>query len=276
MKETLKRQWSAKVVFTLFILFTAFWLLLQIGVFNGMTLFDHTIHKFFGAIYGVVALWGGVWGIIIAHKWGGHKSVLGRGLYMFGIGLLLQEFGQISLSYLDYVYHIAGAYPSVGDIGYFGSIFFYIAGILMFAQAAGVKFGLQTIVNKFKAVSIPLIALSAGYILFLKDYTLDWSDPVKVGLDLGYPLLQAFYVSLALLTYFLTRGVLGGIMKNRIAFILTALSIQFLADYTFLYQSAHGTWTVGGINDYMYLAAYFFMSFGLMQFKTVFDSLKKI
>ena len=88
--------------------------------------------------------------------------------------------------------------------------------------------------------------LAVGYFLFLQGYEFDWSDPLKVFLDFGYPFGQAIYVSIAILTYLLSRGILGGIMKGKILFILFALCMQFLSDYTFLYQSSKGTWSVGG------------------------------
>ena len=62
-------------------------------------------------------------------------------------------------------------------------------------------------------------------------------------------------------------------MKNKILFVLFALVIQFLCDYTFLYQSSKGIWQVGGVNDYMYLVAYFVMTLALINLNT--QSIKK-
>ncbi len=109
--------------------------------------------------------------------------------------------------------------------------------------------------------------LAYSYWVFLKGYEFDWSAPLKIFLEFGYPLGQAIYVSLAILTLFLTRGVLGGVMKNRVLFVLFALLMQYLADYTFLYQASQETWAAGGINDYMYLASYFIMALALLQFR---------
>ena len=140
----------------------------------------------------------------------------------------------------------------------------YTYGVLLLAQASGVKIKLQSYGSKVQAIFIPIIMLVIGYMLFLQGYKFDWSNPIKIFLDFGYPLGQAIYVSIALLTYFLSKGMLGGVMKNRILFIVFALVIQFLSDYTFLYQSNRGLYQVGGINDYMYLVAYFLMTFALL------------
>ncbi len=82
-------------------------------------------------------------------------------------------------------------------------------------------------------------------------------------LDFGYPLGQAIYVSLAILVAFLSRSTLGGVMRMPTLCLLYALVFQYFCDFTFLYQVQHGTWYVGGINDYMYFASYFFMTISL-------------
>lgn len=274
MWETLEKEWQAKVAIILFILLSIFWIALQLGYFNNASLFDHSIFKFFGAIYGIMALWGGVWGLATAQRWGGMKSVMGKAILMFALGLFAQEFGQITLSYIDYVLNIQGAYPSLGDVGFFGSIPLYAYGVFLLAQASGAKIKLRSYANQIQAVIIPLIMLIVGYALFLQHYEFDWTNPLKVFLDFGYPLGQAIYISLAILTYFLSRNILGGIMKNKILFILFALFVQFLSDYTFLYQTSKGTWEVGRINDFMYLVAYFLMTLGLLQLKTVLGKIR--
>jgi hypothetical protein len=91
-----------------------------------------------------------------------------------------------------------------------------------------------------------------------------------VFLDFGYPLGQAIYVSLALLTYLLSTKTLGGIMKNKVLLILFALAVQYAADYNFLYQAYAETWSVSGYGDVIYLFAYFLMAVGLLQLKATF------
>lgn len=270
MVEFVKNQIESRIIFIVFILLSAFWIFLQFA-----DPVDNSGHKFFGAIYGIIAIFGMIWGFGVSKIWGFTKSVMGRALLLFSLGLFAQEFGQITLSVYDYVLHIEGHYPSLGDVGYFGSIPLYIWGVLLLAKASGVRLGLNTLMSKLQAVIIPLVILLAGYFLFLQGYTFDWSDPVKIFLDFGYPLGQAIYVSLAFLTYLLSRGILGGAMKNGILIILFALLIQFMADYTFLYQSSQGTWHVGQINDYMYLCAYFLMTLGLLRFKGIYQKLRE-
>lgn len=271
MLETLKKEWGAQAAIILLVLLSILW-------FTGMQ--DPNAYKVrhlgdFPSIYGVMALWGAVWGILISQKWGFTRSVMGKAILMFSLGLLAQELGQIIYAYYSFVENVQVPYPSLGDVGYFGSIPLYIFGVLYLAKASGVKIGLQSFGSKIQAVIIPVLTLVVSYLLFLQGYKFDWASPIKILLDFGYPMGQAIYISLALLTYLLSRQVLGGVMRDKILFILFALLIQFLSDYTFLYQSSRGTWSVGGVNDYMYLLAYFFMTLGLLQLNTVILKLKK-
>lgn len=270
MLETIKKEWEAKVAIVLLLILTGWWVVSP-SVQESM---DGRFFGDFPSIYGVMALWGAIWGLIISQKWGGLKSVMGKAMIMFSLGLFAQVFGQVYYAYLSFYKQIEVPYPSIGDVGYFGSIPLYTLGVWYLAKASGVKLGFSSLINKLQAAIIPAIVLAVGYFLFLQGYEFDWSDPTKIFLDFGYPLGQAIYTSLAILTYLLSRGVLGGMMKSKILFILFALSVQFLADYTFLYQSSRGMWAAGGINDYMYLVAYFLMALGLIQLKTVLDKLK--
>lgn len=267
--ETITKTWQGKIVTLLFFLLTIWWITLQFPITK-----SDLSGRLFGAGYGVVALWGALNGLFISNKWGGFKSIFGRALLMFSLGLFAQEFGQISYFYYVFIQHIEVPYPSIGDIGYFGSIPFYIYGIFLLGKASGVKIVLRSFTKKILALVIPLAMLILGYALFLNNYKFDWLNPLKIYLDFGYPLGEAIYVSIAIVTYLLSRNFLGGVMRDKIFFILFALGVQFLSDYTFLYQVSRNTWAPNGINDYMYLLAYFFMTLGLLQLGNTFYKLK--
>jgi hypothetical protein len=262
MYQFMRKDWRAQLSLFIFLVLSGWWTYNNYVVGNHNVQYDSFFD--FGEVYGYLAVCGGIWGLIISKRWGGIRSVMGKAIIMFSLGLFAQEFGQLSYAFYNDIYKTPGPYPSMGDIGFFGSIPLYIYGILLLAKASGVKIKLQSYRRKIQAIFIPIIMLVIGYILFLQGYKFDWSDPIKVFLDFGYPLGQAIYVSIALLTYFLSKGILGGVMKNRILFIVFALVIQFLSDYIFLYQSSRGLYQVGGINDYMYLVAYFVMTLALL------------
>jgi len=264
MLKTIQKEWQAKVAVLIFAIFLVWWSILQIvGVKNLPLAAD-----IFTVTYGIMALWGGLCGLYIAKKWGGIKSLMGKTIIMFSLGLLAQEFGQLAYTYYIYVQHIDIPYPSLGDLGYFGSIFFYLYGTYLLARTSGVKISLKNLSNKFQAIIVPIFMLGYSYMLFLRNYNFDWSKPLTIFLDFGYPLGQSLYISLALLTFLLTRKILGGIMRDKIIFILIALLFQYLADFNFLFQNSRGTWTYSEYGDYLYFIAYFIMAIALLQLTT--------
>lgn len=224
------------------------------------------------ASYQILALWGGIGGIIISHTWGGIRSIFGRAVLAFAIGLLCQVFGQSFFSFYNIILQVEIPYPSLADIGFFGSVIFYIYGIWLLAKSAGVKFSLRSTVNIIWVILIPLIMLLLSYYFFLKDYVMDEFSVIKIILDVGYPFGQAIYVAIAILTYVVCRSILGGIMRNKVLFILFALCVQYLADYNFLYQASHLTWINGGYGDLLYMLAYFLMTVGLLRLQKKFLS----
>lgn len=271
MSKTIRKDWRIGALLIMGVVFTCWWLVNTFVIGNDNIRYD-TFWDF-GDFYGLIALFGGICGMSISSKWGGLKSVMGRAIFVFSLGLFAQEFGQVSYALYYDLYKVPGPYPSLGDVGFFGSVLLYIYGIFLLAKASGVKIKLQSFSKQIQSVLIPLVVLFIGYYLFLRNYTFDRSDPTRIFLDFGYPFGQAIYISLAILTYLLSKGILGGVMKNKILIILLALCVQFLSDYTFLYQSSQGTWTVGGINDFMYMVAYFIMTLGLLKLSA--DSIKE-
>jgi len=261
-----------KVTLALFIILSGWWLYLQI---NKST--DYSIqNQIFSSVYGILALFGGISGFLIAKKWGGFKSVLGKSIAFFSFGLIGQFFGQLAYSFYVYFFKIEIPYPSYGDIGYFSTIIFYIFGLFYLAKASGVIFKLKNLQHKIIAIFIPTVMLIISYWLYLKGYQFDWKNPLKILLDFGYPLGDTVYIAITLLIYFLSKGILGGIMKPKILFLLFALFIQFLADYSFLYITYYGNIYPGGINDFVYLLAYFFMTISLIKFLSVYHDIKRL
>lgn len=257
--------YQSSINFVLFIFFLIAWIIIQLFYTK-----NNDIVQLFTATYGLVALFGGIFGLFVSQKWGGIKSIAGKALIMFSLGLFAQEFGQIVYSYYYYILHTSNPpYPSLGDLGFFGSIPLYSYGVILLGRAAGAQFRFKSMKRVIPSTIIIVGMLSVSYILFLQGYKFDWSNPIKVFLDFGYPLGEAIYISLAVSVYLLSSGVLGGIMKSKILLILFALCIQFAADYTFLYQSSNNTWVAGGTNDLTYLIAYFVMTYSLLQWDGV-------
>jgi len=226
-----------------------------------------------GSIYQIVAWFGAICGLYFSKLWGGYKSLIGRTNLFFALGLLAQSFGQTVYSF----YFFKGGeilYPSIGDIGFLGSVLFYILGVLTLAKASDVKICFGSYVKKVQSLLIPVVLLAISYWIFLKDYLVDWNSPIKTLLDFGYPLGQVFYVSIAILVLISSRNVLGGIMKKPVIFFLIALIIQYISDFTFLFQMNQGNYIAGGVVDFMYFTSYFLMALSLIQLSVSYNTIK--
>ena len=269
--QNFKKQPLLMVNLLLFIGLSAWWIYINF-FFPDVTREDKQL---FAACYQILALFGAITGFWIAKRWGGYKSLLGKALSLFSLGLLLQSFGQSAYSYYIFFEKIEVPYPSIGDIGYFGSVMTYIAGIIYLARVAGFRSSWKILKNKVYLILIPIIILWVSYSFFLEGYEFDWSQKLKIFLDFGYPFGQAFYVSNAIATLVLSKDILGGIMRRPILFLIFALIIQYLSDFMFLYQANAGEWSAGGFNDYLYSISYFLMAVALIHIGSMFIEIKK-
>jgi hypothetical protein len=233
---------------------------------------ESIVRNLFSYTYGIIALWGGLIGLSISKKWGGFKSIVGRAIMMFSLGLLAQELGQATYSIYDAFLSVEIPYPSIGDVGWFLTIPFYFYGAWLLGKAAGTKNSLKTVEGKLLAVGIPGAMLTLTYLVFLKEYQFDWSNPLVILFDFGYPLGHALYISMAILAYFLSRRFLGGVMKGTILLVLFAMALQYLGDFIFLYQVITETFYWGGLYDYLFLASYAIMTIALIKFNVIYDA----
>lgn len=227
---------------------------------------DHQFFNYFTDSYGVIAGIGGFAGFLVAHRWGGFKSLLGKSLYFFSIALLFQFLGQISYAVYFYIYHIDNPYPSFGEIFYFGSIPINILAVWLLARAVGFNASLKAIYQRVIAVVFPLLMMLGSYYLFLKDYDFTDAQPLTVFLDFGYPLGEAAFVALAILAFLFSAKALGGVLRKNVLLILFAMIAQYVADTLFLVSTINGTWYAGGTDDYLFILAYVLMGIAIIEF----------
>lgn len=255
------------IAILIFSFFTLWWVYLQLFLDK-----SDIMYKVFSATYGVMALYGGICGIHISQRWGGLKTLLGKAIFMFACGLFSQELGQIIYTYLDLTNQ--KLYPSLGDIGFFGTIPFYIYGTWLLAGSAGIKINIQSFQKKIIALVIPITMLTVSYFIFLQDYIFDWKDPIKIFLDFGYPFGDALYISIAIIIFIFSRNILDGIMRSKALFILIALFFEFIADDIFAFKSS--SFYAGGDIDFLFLIAYFAMTIALLNLKSLQVKIKNI
>lgn len=261
MLEALRIRPAARIALVFFITVISWWALLFFT--NNLTEHNRNI---WAAFYGLICLWGAYRGLVHSRRWGGVGSIIGRSLLVLSLGLLAQEFGQLIFSYYNIFLKVEVPYPSLADLGYFGSIPLYLIGIFMLGQAVGIKFSFKKFASQILVVAIPVGMLAVVYYLFLRDYQFDFSQPLKIFLDFGYPLGQTIYTSVAISTFLLSRNLMGGVMRSKVLLLLFAFVAQYVADSNFLFQSINGTWVSGNYGDILYFLAYFIMTLGIISF----------
>lgn len=256
---------NVRVVFIIlavaYVAYLLWWIIINLFVPRDSAVFDY-----FTDSYGVIACLGSIAGFDAARKWGGLSSVLGKALFLFSTGLLFQFLGQVSYAVYFYVYNIDNPYPSFGEIFYFGGIPVYIIAVWFLGKASGSEISLKAMSKKIISIILPLSMMTGSYIVFLRNYEVDPTNPLITFLDFGYPLGEAAFVALAILAFFLSKRWLGGTLKNSVLLILFALVIQYVADTHFLYQTFNDTWRAGGLNDMIFMTAYFAMGNAFIKF----------
>lgn len=265
-------NWLLTILVVLFSFFLVWWVLLN---FTNIFVSKDSMADF-ADTYATVALFGGLVGLFFSKRWGGFSSLLGKVVLCLSIGLLAQVFGQFSYAFYARVLGVEVPYPSIGDLGFFGSIPFYIFGsyylvriCVASVKAASSKFPINTI-----SIIVPSILLVVSYIFLLRGYEPDWENIPGTFLDFAYPLFQAVYVSLALIAFYYTKHMVNGLMHKKVVFLLVALVVQYFADFLFLYKAHRDLYVTAGVTDFTYLVAYFLMSLAIINLNSVFEQVK--
>jgi hypothetical protein len=225
---------------------------------------------FFNLMYGNIAVvsFCSAW-VIARRNWGGWQSLMGRMLIFLGLGLFMEWIGILIWFY----YNLSGAnvpYPSFADIGYFGLIPMYVTASILLAKATGLHFAFKDRQAKFLVLLLPLAALTVAFLLFLRKVGYSGSSPLKLFFNVGYPIGEIIPITIALLVLMLsTNKLTGGVMKNRVLWLIFAFFMQFIAEYVFLYQAGAGIYVNANISDLLYATSYLVMGLSIASFHNI-------
>ncbi len=245
----------------LFLLYSLLWLYLELFVSP-----ESPIRGYYSLTYGIVAGFGGIVGLIVAKKWGGRKSYVGKSLIFFSLGLLFQFLGQNTYSIQYLIDGIENSYPSYGEIFFVSTIPSYILGVWYIAKASGSWESLKSAKVKLLSTVLPALMVITSYYFFVKGTMEEGQSLLISALNFTYPMGQAIFVSMAIMAYFLSNKFLGGIMKRRVIFILAALVFQYIADTVFLYKSIYGTFYMADFTEFLFAISYAIMTFSFLDF----------
>ena len=255
-----------KICIAFFVIVVALWLWLYVtGSKEGF------LNYLYSFLFGLVPLIGGVIALIKSRLWGGFKSAVGKAVFFIGLGVFCWGFGETIWSYYNFFLNVAAPYPSIADLGFAPSIFFYGLGTLYLSKATGAKYGLRNKYAKVFVIVAPLVILAFSYyvliILARGGVIVPEGEPaLKAILDIAYPLGDFVALTTAIIVSGLSFKYFGGKFKLDIISILLGLSVMFVADTMFSYSTTVGTYYNGNFGDLLLATGMFLLTFGVLGF----------
>ena len=203
--------------------------------------------------------------------WGGLKSSVGKAVFFIGLGLLCWGVGETIWSYYNFFLNEPAPYPSLADIGFAPSIFFYGLGAVYLSRATGAKYGLRNPIAKIFVVIAPVILLVISYYLFIViargGVIIPEGEPLlKAFFDIVYPLGDFLGLTISVLVSGLSFKYFGGKFIFDIFSILAGLAVMTFADAIFSYTTTVGTYYNGNFGDLMLTTGLFLLTFGVLGF----------
>lgn len=250
-----------------FLVITIFWAALFVSNKD-----SGDLNYWYSFLFGLIPFFGGLIGMVKSKMWGGLKSTLGRAIFFISLGLFLWGFGENIWSYYNFFKDEPAPYPSLADIGFAPSIFFWILGTYYLSKASGALFSLRK--NKWAkalAIFVPIALLIPSYYIQIeiaRGGTLVPPDEtaLKTVLDIAYPFGDFLALTFAALVFGLSYKYFGGFYRRAIIAVLVGLAVMYAGDSVFSYSTTQGTYYNGNWGDLLLSTGLFFMTFGILAF----------
>lgn len=258
-----------KVCLEFYIILVAFWAFLFLsGSKEG---FNNYLYSF---LFGLIPLLGGFIAMLNSKLWGGLSSAVGKAVFFIGLGLFCWGCGEAIWSYYNFFLNEPAPYPSLADLGFAPSIFFYGLGTFFLSKATGAKFGLRNPLAKVFVTLAPFVLLWLSYYLLVtvaRGGVLVPPDesPLKTVLDIAYPLGDFLGLVIAVIVSGLSFKYFGGKYLVNIISVLAGLAVMTFADAVFSYTTTVGTYYNGNLGDLMLTTGLFLLTFGVLGFYKV-------
>lgn len=235
---------------------------------------EGNLNYWYSFLFGLVPFFGGLIGMYKSRLWGGLKSSVGKAVFFISLGLFLWGFGENIWSYYNFFKGVPAPYPSLADIGFAPSIFFWILGMAFLSVATGALFALRkTHWAKVLVVAVPLLLLIPSYyiqITLARGGTLVPPDEplLKTVFDIAYPFGDFLALTFAAVIFTLSYQYFGGFYRKAILCLLAGLVVMYCGDSVFSYATTKGTYYNGNWGDLLLATGQFLMTFGILAFAT--------
>ena len=223
---------------------------------------------FFGFIFGLIPLVGGVLGLRNSVRWGGMKSVMGRATGFLSLGLISWAIGGLIWAYYNFFGGVDIPYPSWADVAYIVSWPLWTLGAIQLSRATGAQFSLREAKGKAVLYLVPLVVIALSYFLLVTvarggEITAGGSL-LKTFFDLAYPIGDVVILSFSLVIYGLSFKYLGGKYSRSILMLLAGFVVNYFADFMFSWRTTMGEFTVAGFTDLLFTTAMVLLSMGVV------------
>ena len=257
-----------KVALAAYLICTALWAFLFFqGIKEG---FYNYLYSF---LFGLIPLVGGVIAMYKSRLWGGLKSAVGKSVFFVGLGVFCWGVGECIWSYYNLVLNVPAPYPSLADLGFAPSIFFYSLGAFYLSKPAGAKFSLRHPWAKAFVAITPIVVLAFSWwllIIVARGGILvpSGESTLKTILDIAYPLGDFVGLAIAIIVSGLSFKYLGGRYLADVIAILLGLLAMYIGDTIFSYTTTAGTFYNGQLGDLFLSTGTFFLTYGALGFAT--------
>jgi hypothetical protein len=252
------------------VIFLAFLLVLWIALMSTGTTegFYNYLYSF---LFGLTPLIGGVIALFSANKWGGLRTAIGKAVFFIGLGIFFWGCGEMIWSYYNFFLGIPAPYPSLADVGFAPSIFFYGLGAFYLSKVTGAKFGLRNKIAKLFVVIAQVIIVALSYyvlVVIARNGVIvpEGESLLKIILDIAYPLGDFLALTIAVIISGLSFKYLGGRYTFDIAAILLGLGVMFVGDSFFSYTTTVGTYYNANWGDLFLMLGTFLLTYGVLGF----------
>ena len=234
--------------------------------FYGTSTTDQPINLYSNT-YGIIPLLGGVYGFIIARRWGGWSSAVGRAVRLLSLGLLTWGLGMVIWLYYNLVLGVEIPYPSFADAAFIVSWPLWGFGAAFLSLAMGANFGAKSIKGRTILFIVPITAIVFSYYFLVtiarQGVISTYDDALKTFFDLAYPIGDVVILTITVLIFGLTYKYFGGMYKKAIYLILGGFVMNYFADFMFSYTTSLETYYNGSLADALFVTTMTLLSLGI-------------
>jgi len=228
-------------------------------------------------LFGLIPFFGGAVAVVKSKLWGGLKTPIGKAVFFIGLGMFLWGCGEMIWSYYNFFLAEPAPYPSLADLGFAPSIFFYGLGAIYLSMVTGAKYGLRSGLAKVLVIIGSLLSFAVAYYLVVivaRGGVLipEGETALKAVLDIAYPLGSVLALTIAMVVSGLSFRYLGGRYTTDIIAILLGLGMMFIGDTMFSYATTIGSYYNGNFGDLVLTFGTFLLTYGVLGFSTLKES----